>query len=68
MPTKNALDTNGLDIKPAALDKLLAVDVNGWLAEIPSIREHFAKFGSHLPKGMSEEVDKLEQRLKAAQS
>ncbi len=66
LPARGALDLTGLDIPPANMDKLLQVDVNGWLAEVPSIREHFAKFGSRLPDGMKQEVDKLEQRLKAA--
>ena len=43
--------------------KLLGVDLEGWLAEIPSIRKHFAKFGSHLPEGLNREVDELEERL-----
>jgi len=30
------------------------------------IREHFAKFGSHLPQGLKQEVDDLEQRLRKA--
>ncbi len=66
LPARGALDLTGLDIPPANMDKLLHVDVDGWLAEVPSIREHFAKFGSHLPEGMKQEVDKLEQRLQAA--
>jgi phosphoenolpyruvate carboxykinase (GTP) len=45
---------------------LLGVDVEGWLAEIPSIRGHFAKFGSHLPEGLNREVDELEDRLRKA--
>jgi phosphoenolpyruvate carboxykinase (GTP) len=44
----------------------LSVDIEGWLAEVPSIKEHFAKFGDRLPQGMREEVEALEQRLKAA--
>ena len=66
MPTPNDIDTRGLDIPATNLAKLLNVDVDGWLAEVPLIREHFAKFGDHLPQGMKEEVDKLEERLKKA--
>ncbi len=66
MPTPNDIDTRGLDIPSTNLAKLLNVDVDGWLAEVPLIREHFAKFGDHLPQGMKEEVDKLEERLKKA--
>jgi phosphoenolpyruvate carboxykinase (GTP) len=66
MPTPNDIDTRGLDISPTNLAKLLSVDVDGWLAEVPLIREHFAKFGDHLPQGMKDEVNKLEERLKKA--
>jgi GTP-dependent phosphoenolpyruvate carboxykinase len=42
------------------------VDVEGWLAEVPLIKEHFAKFGNHLPEGLNTEVKELEKRLTAA--
>ena len=66
LPRPSDLDTRGLDLPAANLQKLLSVDAEGWLAEVPLIREHFARFGNRLPKGLSEEVNKLEQRLKAA--
>ncbi|HYN15493.1 MAG TPA: phosphoenolpyruvate carboxykinase (GTP) [Terriglobales bacterium] len=66
LPQPGDLDVRGLDISAANLAKLLSVDVDGWLAEVPLIREHFARFGSHLPQGLRDEVDRLEQRLKAA--
>jgi len=66
IPDVADLDTTGLDIKGANVDELLSVDVEGWLAEIPLIKEHFAKFGDHLPKGLQDEVAALEKRLQAA--
>ena len=66
LPQPADLDVRGLDISAANLAKLLSVDVDGWLAEVPLIREHFARFGTHLPQGLRDEVDRLEQRLKAA--
>ena len=51
LPEAADLDTNGLDLSPENMQKLLSVDIPGWLAEVPSIREHFAKFGDRLPKG-----------------
>jgi phosphoenolpyruvate carboxykinase (GTP) len=66
LPAPADLDTQGLNLPQAKLEKLLSVDVDGWLGEIPLIREHFAKFGSHLPEGLKKEVDDLEARLKAA--
>jgi phosphoenolpyruvate carboxykinase (GTP) len=66
LPNPADLDTKGLDLPADKLAKLLSVDIEGWLAEVPRIREHFAKFGDRLPQGMREEVAALEQRLKAA--
>jgi phosphoenolpyruvate carboxykinase (GTP) len=66
LPEPADLDTKGLDLAAADLAELLGVDVEGWLAEIPSIRGHFAKFGSHLPEGLNREVDELEERLRKA--
>lgn len=64
LPTPKDIDTRNLGLSDSTLQKLLSVDVDGWLAEIPLIREHFEKFGDRLPRGMTEEVDKLEERLK----
>ena len=66
LPAPSDLDTQGSDISQECLAKLLSVDIDGWLAEIPLIREHFAKFGDHLPDGLRAEVDDLEKRLRAA--
>jgi phosphoenolpyruvate carboxykinase (GTP) len=68
LPEPADLDTKGLDLPAADIAKLLGVDVEGWLAEIPSIRGHFAKFGSHLPEGLNREVDELEDRLRNAKN
>jgi phosphoenolpyruvate carboxykinase (GTP) len=66
IPSVSDLDTKGLDIKGANVEELLNVDVEGWLAEVPLIKEHFAKFGDHLPKGLQDEVAGLEERLRSA--
>jgi phosphoenolpyruvate carboxykinase (GTP) len=66
LPEAADLDTKGLDLSSADLAALLGVDVEGWLAEVPLIREHFARFGNHLPEGLKQEVDKLEERLRKA--
>jgi phosphoenolpyruvate carboxykinase (GTP) len=55
-----------LDIKGANVEELLSVDIEGWLAEVPSIKEHFAQFGRHLPEALNLEVKALEERLRAA--
>jgi phosphoenolpyruvate carboxykinase (GTP) len=66
IPARGELDLEGLDIPAQNMEKLLHIDVNGWLGEIPLIREYFTKFGNHLPEGLQTEVTLLEQRLHAA--
>jgi phosphoenolpyruvate carboxykinase (GTP) len=66
VPEVADLDTSGLDISRDKLAQLLSVNVDEWLAEVPSIKDHFAKFGSHLPEGLNAELKALEERLKAA--
>jgi phosphoenolpyruvate carboxykinase (GTP) len=66
IPDPADLDASGLQMPAANLAELLSVDVEGWLDEVPLIKEHFAKFGDHLPKGLKDEVAGLEQRLKSA--
>jgi phosphoenolpyruvate carboxykinase (GTP) len=63
LPADGALDVSGLKIGPEALKRLLTVDLDGWTKEVPSIKEHFAKFGDRLPSEMNDEVKKLEERL-----
>jgi phosphoenolpyruvate carboxykinase (GTP) len=64
LPGSEDLDTQGLDIAPASIAKLLNVDTQGWLAEIPLINQFFDGFGDRLPQALRKEVSRLEQRLK----
>jgi len=66
IPEVADLDTRGLEMTTANVAHLLSVDIEGWLAELPLIREHFAHFGSHLPEGLKLELKALERRLLAA--
>jgi len=66
LPAQRSLDLNGLDLSPEDVAELLSVDLDGWLAEIPRIREYYAKFGERMPRELLEELDALEERLKAA--
>jgi phosphoenolpyruvate carboxykinase (GTP) len=66
IPQVSDLDTRGLDIQGAHVNELLSVDIEGWLAEVPLIKEHLAQFGSHLPEKLNAEVEALEERLRAA--
>jgi len=66
LPTIDGLDTDGLDVDDATMAHLLRVDINGWLQEIPLIKEYYALFGDRLPAQLLDEVEKLEQRLEQA--
>ena len=66
LPRSADLDVGGLDISSSNLTTLLSIDVDGWLAEIPLIREHFAQFGTHLPRALEQELDELEDRLRTS--
>ncbi len=63
MPGPGALDLSGLDLAHDHIEELLNVDIEGWLREVPLIREYFRKFGNHLPPALWQEVDELEERL-----
>jgi len=65
LPQQSGLDMRGLDIPAAHVTKLLSVDLPGWRAEVPHIREYFAQFGDRLPEAMNVEVARLEERLRA---
>jgi phosphoenolpyruvate carboxykinase (GTP) len=65
VPTREALDTSGLDISDADLDVLLSVDPETWRREAALIPEHFERFGDHLPKELWAEYQTLLDRLEA---
>ena len=65
LPTKDAIDTSGLDISEADMEELLHVYKDEWLAEVESVRQHYAGYGEKLPKELIEQLDALEERLKA---
>ncbi len=65
MPTPETIDTTGLDVSEGDMQELLRVDRKQWLKEVASIKEHYAKYGSRLPKAMADELADLEERLQA---
>jgi phosphoenolpyruvate carboxykinase (GTP) len=65
LPTPAGLNRRGLDVSDAALAELLAVDRDGWRANLRGQAEFFAKFGDRLPAGIQEEHEALARRLRA---
>ena len=67
LPESGAIDTGGLDVTDEQMAELLEVDVEEWLNEIESIREHYARFEETLPEALSDELAALEARLREKQ-
>jgi len=63
LPESDAIDTKGLPVSAKDMSELLKVDVKEWKKELEGIKEHYAKFGSRLPKALSDELAGLEKRL-----
>jgi phosphoenolpyruvate carboxykinase (GTP) len=60
---EGGIDTDGLDVSDGEMTELLAVDTEGWKAQLPQVQAHFAKFGEKLPAALREQLTALEQRL-----
>jgi len=66
MPTADAIDRTGLQgVDAADMAELLAVDRPAWRAELALVREHYARFGAHLPPELGAQLAALEARLSA---
>jgi phosphoenolpyruvate carboxykinase (GTP) len=65
VPAPGAIDTSGLELSDSAMEQLLKVDPDEWKAQLPQVREHFAKFGDDLPSELKEQLAALEDRLEA---
>jgi len=63
LPTPDALDLTALNLPAENVKLLLAVDAPGWQAEIADVATNYAKFGSHLPKALTDQLDGLKKRL-----
>ncbi len=63
LPLKQDLDLTGLKLPADNLTELLKVDAAAWKAELPDIEAHFKKFDSHMPARLSNQLQKLRERL-----
>jgi phosphoenolpyruvate carboxykinase (GTP) len=60
---EGGIDTDGLDISAETMAELLKVDTEGWLAQLPQMKQHYAEFGDKLPGELRAQLDALERRL-----
>ncbi|WP_432798888.1 phosphoenolpyruvate carboxykinase (GTP) [Poriferisphaera sp. WC338] len=66
LPTKAAMDLEGLDMSDKDWDALMKVDAGEWLDVAGKIEEYFAKFGDKLPARLTKQLEALKARLNAA--
>jgi phosphoenolpyruvate carboxykinase (GTP) len=66
LPAPGEINTEGLDVSEEDMAALLDVDPEQLEAELPSIHEHFAKFGTRLPRQLRDQLETLEERLKSS--
>ena len=66
MPTLDGIDRTGLvGVTDADMAELLKVEKSNWLAEVESVKAHYATYGDKLPKELSKQLAALEARLQA---
>ncbi len=66
MPTEDAIDRTGLSsVSDADMHELLKIEADKWLAEVESVKAHYATYGEKLPTELSNQLAALEARLKA---
>ena len=63
---EGGIETEGLDISRDAVEKLLEVDPERWLHQLPQMHEHYGRFGRRLPQELRDQLHDLERRLKSA--
>jgi phosphoenolpyruvate carboxykinase (GTP) len=63
VPTRDALTLDGLDISREAVNELLRVDAADWVREAEETKAFLARFGDRLPRELTQEHERLVQRL-----
>ncbi|MFA5011113.1 MAG: phosphoenolpyruvate carboxykinase (GTP) [Ignavibacteria bacterium] len=64
LPAEGAIDMDGLNISAEDFKKLFEINKEDGLAEVAEMREYYKIFGDRLPKELTAELDKIEERLK----
>ncbi len=63
VPGLDSIDVRGLDLTPAVLAELLAVDPASWRQELAQLKAHYDVVGERVPDGLRRQLTALEQRL-----
>lgn len=65
LPDAGDIDTDGLDLDRDTLDALLTVDAAQWREEVATIGEYLSSYGTRLPQGLKDELDRVAELLEA---
>jgi phosphoenolpyruvate carboxykinase (GTP) len=65
-PAEGGIDTTGLDIAAADMEKLLEVDGDAYREQLPQVRAFLEKFGDKLPAALAEQLAAQESRLEVS--
>jgi phosphoenolpyruvate carboxykinase (GTP) len=66
VPTPDALDMTGLEIKPEVMEELLKVDTDAWEREADDIEKFFDSLGPRMPWELRNELEALRRRIDEA--
>jgi phosphoenolpyruvate carboxykinase (GTP) len=66
VPEPDDLDLEGLRVDAGSLAAALAVDPQEWRHELPALRASFDALGERLPRGLRDQLEGLEERLRDA--
>jgi phosphoenolpyruvate carboxykinase (GTP) len=66
LPTLDSIDFSGLNITDEAIASLLRVETQGWLEELPLIRDYYQQFGDKLPTELNHQLNQMQQKLETA--
>jgi phosphoenolpyruvate carboxykinase (GTP) len=63
VPAPGEINIEGLELSAEDLDRLLTVDADDLLQQLPQVEEHLARFGDRLPDVLNEQLEALRRRL-----
>ena len=63
VPADGAINTTHLDIDPATLKALSAIDRQGWQQELDQIEDYLRSYGERVPDALLEELERVKSAL-----
>jgi phosphoenolpyruvate carboxykinase (GTP) len=67
IPQEGALDLSDLSIQKSEMEELFTINPQDLAKEAEELKSYFTLFGDHLPQGVGEELEALQQRLEESQ-